>query len=174
MSNPSAAGGRYRLAPLAEADRQPVIDILNHYIETSFAAFPRSKVPYQFFAPFLKAAESHPSATARTENGQVAGFGLLRPFHFADSFAATAEFSCFLHPDHTRQGLGGLILDHLCAEAEKRGIRTVLAQISSPNQASLDFHARHGFRQSGRLAGVGNKFDQDFDVIFMQKSLAGA
>lgn len=174
MPSQATTDGGYRLAPLAEADRQPVIDILNHYIETSFAAFPRSKVPYQFFEPFLKVAETHPTAVARAGGGQVAGFGMLRPFHFADSFAATAEFSCFLHPDHTRQGLGGLILDHLCAQALARGIRTVVAQISSPNQASLDFHARHGFVQSGRLAGVGHKFDQDFDVIFMQKTLARA
>ena len=174
MPTQSADSGRYCLTPLAEADRQPVIDILNHYIETSFAAFPRSKVSYQFFDPFLKAAETHPSAAARDDCGQVAGFGLLRPFHFADSFAATAEFSCFLHPDHTRRGLGGLILDRLCAQAASRGILWVVAQISSPNQASLDFHAAHGFEPSGRLRGVGRKFDQEFDVIFMQKPLARA
>ncbi len=172
MPSPATPGGGFHLAPLAESDRQPVIDILNHYIATSFAAFPRSQVPYQFFEPFLKVAETHPTAVARAGDGQVAGFGLLRPFHFADSFAATAEFSCFLHPDHTRQGLGGLILDHLCAQALARGIRTLVAQISSPNQASLDFHAGHGFVQSGRLTGVGHKFDQDFDLIFMQKTLA--
>ncbi len=174
MPQHPADDGRYGLAPLAEADRQPVIDILNHYIETSFAAFPRSAVPYQFFDAFLKAAETHPSAVARDAQGRVAGFGLLRPYSFADSFAATAEFSCFLHPDHTRRGLGGLILERLGAQAAARGIRTMVAQISSPNQASLDFHAAHGFAVSGRLKGVGRKFDQDFDVIWMQKPLARA
>ncbi len=174
MQPASATGEGYDLAPMTQADAQPVMDILNHYIETGFAAFPQRRLPHEFFAALLQAARSHPSLVARDRSGQLAGFGLLRPFHFADSLAATAEFSCFLHPGHTRKGLGGLILERLCQEAAGRGIRQIVAEISSLNQPSLDFHAAHGFATCGRLKSVGRKLDQDFDVILMQRSLAGA
>lgn len=164
----------YTIAPLTPADREPAIDLLNHYIAGSFAAFPLRPMPYPFFDMLLKAAETHPALTARDPAGVFAGFGMLRPYHFAESFAATAEISYFLAPEHTRRGLGGLLLARLEAAARAMGVNQILAQISSLNQPSLDFHARHGFAQCGRLKGIGRKFGRDFDVIWMQKAVEAA
>lgn len=167
-------GGSYRVEAMTAADREPVIDLLNHYVVGSFAAFPLRPMPYAFFDLFLRAAETHPALTARAVDGAFAGFAMLRPYHFAESFAATAEISYFLAPEHTRRGLGSLLLDRLGAAGAAMGVTRLLAQISSLNQPSLDFHARHGFVQSGRLAGIGRKFDRDFDVIWMQKAVEAA
>jgi phosphinothricin acetyltransferase len=51
------------------------------------------------------------------------------------------------------------------------GIKHIIADISSENQQSLRFHAKHGFEMCGSLKNVGNKFNRNFDVIYMQKDL---
>jgi phosphinothricin acetyltransferase len=78
----------------------------------------------------------------------------------------------FLAPEHTRKGIGGMILATLIREACQQGIDRVLASISSLNPDSLAFHAKKGFEEVGRLNGIGRKFDRDFDVVYMQRILA--
>jgi len=51
------------------------------------------------------------------------------------------------------------------------GVDCLLANISSHNEQSLDFHRKMGFQQCGRFRRVGKKFGKDFDVIWMQKLL---
>ena len=58
------------------------------------------------------------------------------------------------------------------AEAGVKGIDSLLAAISSHNQASINFHLQNGFKECGRFLRVGRKFGQDFDVVWMQRLLA--
>jgi phosphinothricin acetyltransferase len=50
-------------------------------------------------------------------------------------------------------------------------ITSLLANISSRNRQSLEFHLRNGFRECGRFLKVGHKFGEAFDVVWMQKQL---
>lgn len=160
----------YAFAPLAEEHRLPVVDIFNHYIANSFAAYLEEPVGYEFYDMLLAAARAgYPALAALAPAGQVAGFGLLRPWHPLTSFRRTAEISYFLAPSHTRQGLGGTLLDLLHAGGRAMGVDNLLASISSLNQPSLDFHAGHGFVECGRFVRVGRKLGRDFDVVWMQK-----
>ena len=40
----------FRIEPVSISDKEEIIDIFNHYIENSFAAYPEDKVPYEFFS----------------------------------------------------------------------------------------------------------------------------
>ncbi len=162
----------YTLDPWGEADRRGVIDIFNHYITRSLAAFPDDMVDYDFFDVLLKVSANYPAVAVRGEHGETVGFAFLRPFHPAGTFRRTAEVAWFVHPDHTRRGLGSRMLDYLVRESWSAGITIMVASISSLNEPSLHFHRKHGFREVGRLSGIGRKFDQDFDVVIMQKDLA--
>lgn len=157
---------------LKPAHREAVIDIFNHYVENGFAAYPENKVPYQFFDRFLSLAEKYPAVVARDENGTVVGFALLRPYNPMPAFRRTAEVTYFLAPNHTGQGLGSMLLDHLEQQARERNIDNLLADISSLNRGSLAFHEKRGFVYCGRFVKVGRKFGRDFDQVWMQKHLA--
>ena len=151
-----------------EEHRVPVVDIFNHYIEHSFAAYPEKRMDYSFYDMFLSIAANYPSAVIR-EDGNVTGFGMLRPYSPFGAFRHTAEISYFIHPGFTGKGKGKLLLDHLCGKGKDMGIGTIVAGISSRNGNSLVFHEKNGFAHAGRLHGVGRKFGEDFDVVLMQK-----
>ncbi len=51
------------------------------------------------------------------------------------------------------------------------GVDSILAGMSSLNEAGLAFHARHGFAECGRFRGIGRKRGRDFDVVWMQRAI---
>ncbi len=160
-----------RLTPITPADRQPMLDLFNYYVRHGFAAFPEQPLSIAFIDRLLDLAKGYPALTAKDPAGRLLGFGLLRPHNPLSTFAHTAEITYFLVPDHTRQGLGTRLLQTLEAEAREKGIRTILAGISSLNEGSLAFHRKHGFVEAGRFRQVCTKRGTTFDVIWMQKML---
>ncbi len=161
----------YSLETMSDGHREPVIDIFNYYIRHSYAAFLSEPVDYGFFDHLRKLSRGYPALVVKDAAQQVVGFAFLRPHHTADSLRRAAEITYFILPAHTRQGLGCAILELFIEQAGSLGIDSLLAAISSRNEESLRFHLKNGFREVGRFAKVGRKFGEDFDVLWLQKSL---
>lgn len=162
---------KYTITPMTSTDGDAVMDIFNHYIEHSFAAYRQSRLPVQAFDLFLQSSQGYPSGVIRDETGMILGFGMLRAHKDIPEFSHTAEITYFLHPEYRGRGLGKELLKKLEKEGSEQGITTILAHISSKNPRSIAFHRQNGFRQCGCFQGVGKKYGQDFDVIWMQKIL---
>jgi len=159
------------LSPLTAEDRKPVLAIFNHYVAHGFAAYPENELPPPFYDTLLGLCRGYPNAAVRGAAGDVLGFGMLRPYSPISTFARTAEISYFLRPDATGHGIGARLLDFLLDGARRQGIAEILASVSSRNEVSLRFHARHGFVECGRFRGIGEKRGVPFDVIYLQRSL---
>jgi L-amino acid N-acyltransferase YncA len=161
----------YRLDPISINDREPVIDIFNYYVENSFAAYPETKVPYEFFDMLLKMSDGYPTVAVRDKRGRVIGFGMLRVHNRLATFSQVAEITYFIRPEHTGKGVGTCILEYLIEEAKKKNITSILASISSRNERSIAFHEKNGFRECGRFQNIGIKRGEVFDVVWMQRML---
>jgi phosphinothricin acetyltransferase len=152
-------------------DRFAVIDIFNFYVEHSFAAYPEKPVSYEFYETLLKMCHGFPNGVLREESGKIVGYGMLRPYSPMPTFSMTAEVTCFLKESYTGQGLGTVLLDYLIDGGKKMGLNSILASVSSLNEASMKFHSRHGFVECGRFRNIGRKQGQAFDVVYYQKML---
>jgi len=84
------------------------------------------------------------------------------------SFLRAAEISYFIDPEYVGRGIGTRMLERIVSEAMRKGIDTILANVSSLNEASLRFHRRHGFEECGRFMRVARKKDRDLDAVWMQ------
>lgn len=160
---------RFELEPVRIEDGSQIIDIFNHYVENSFAAYPDNRIPHEFFQVFLETAKGYPFLGAKDEDGKLLGFGMLRPYNLISTFSGTAEITYFISPEHTGKGIGQQMLDRLQVEAKKIGITCILASISSLNPGSLAFHKKNGFVECGRFVKIGRKKGREFDVVWMQK-----
>lgn len=156
-----------RLREMQESDGDAVMRIFNHYAKTSFAAYP-DPLPTQFF-PHLK--EGALSAVVLEDDGGVAGFGLLKPFLPFAAFKKTGMLTYFIAPEFTGRGLGTRMLGRLVEDAKRSGQKVLVANIASRNEASIRFHAKQGFTVAGNLVGVGEKFGEPFDVVWMQRTI---
>ncbi len=161
----------YSVVPMAECHGHAVIDIFNHFITNSMAAYPEEPVSYEFFSRFLQMMQGYPSLVVTTESGQLVGFGFLRPYHHAGTVRRTAEVTYFILPEFTKHGIGTSLLNRLIEQAMPMGIDTLVASISSKNEDSIAFHRKNGFRECGRIERAGRKRGQDFDIIWMQRIL---
>ena len=139
----------YALAPITDEDRDSIIDIFNHYVENSFAAYPETKLPYEAFDKFTQMFQGYPNATVKDNEGKLIGFGFLRTYNPFSTFSHTAEISYFLSPIYTGKGIGTVLLNYLIEEGKRKGITNILANISSLNLGSIIFHKKNGFRECG-------------------------
>lgn len=159
----------YRIRLAQEEDSKNIADIFNHFILNSLYAYPSSPVDESVLERMKAMAGRLPIYIAENAYGLVVGFAGLRPLHFADTMSRSAEVTIFILPEHTRHGLGGLMLAQMEADAKVLGVDTLIGGASSHNQPSLDFQRKNGFSECGKYQRVGRKFDKDFDIIWMQK-----
>lgn len=158
--------GEITIRQMQDADRDAVMRIFNYYAATGFAAFPDGPLPLPFFS-FLQ--EGALSAIVLEKNGEIAGFGLLKPFLPFSVFRRTGMLTYFLAPDSTGRGLGTRLLGRMTDDAKTAGLKVLVATMSSKNEAGIRFHTRNGFFMAGNLDGVGEKFGEPFGVVWMQR-----
>lgn len=151
-----------------ERDREQVIWIFNHYVATGFSAYPDKPVPPGFYNQLRDGALAFYVAV---QGGDVVGFSLLKPFLPFCTFACTAMVSTFVDPSHRHVGLGTVLLDAVTQDAARKGITNLLINVSSKNPESVAFHKHHGFTECGRFHKAGQKFNEKFDIVWMEKEL---
>ncbi|HSL85580.1 MAG TPA: GNAT family N-acetyltransferase, partial [Bacteroidales bacterium] len=142
-----------------------------HYILETFAAYREEAVKYEHFNKFIDPSEVLCGFAVKDTKDTVVGFCLLEPYGAYSTFKETAEVMYFIHPEHTGKGIGTQVLKRLESEARERGIRRLLADISSENIGSIRFHEKNGFSEYGRLRNIGRKFDRYFSVVYMGKEI---
>lgn len=147
-----------------------VMEILNHYIKNSFAAYPDKELPITFFGKLLEMTEGYPSFVIKSDDG-IVGFCFLRAYNPFPTFKNTAEISYFINEKHSGKGLGKMALDKLIGAAREQGITTILASVSSKNTHSLSFHQKNSFTECGRFRQIGQKFGETFDVIWFSRQI---
>ena len=103
---------------------------------------------------------------------KVLGFAYCNWFKPRPAYRFSAEDSIYMAPDAQGRGLGRALLTELAAQAEKAGVRKLIAVIGdSANTGSVAVHRSVGFSLVGVLKSCGWKFDQWRDVVMMDKAL---
>lgn len=103
---------------------------------------------------------------------QVLGFAYCNWFKPRPAYRFSAEDSIYLADDAMGQGMGRALLAELTVQAERAGVRKLIAVIGdSANQGSVGLHRSAGFSMVGVLKSCGWKFDRWLDVVMMDKAL---
>lgn len=110
-----------------------------------------------------------PYLVIETEDG-VLGFAYCNWFKPRPAYRFSAEDSVYLAPAAAGKGLGRLLLEELMAQAERAGVRKLIAVIGdSTNLGSIGVHKACGFQHVGVLANCGWKFERWLDVVLMER-----
>ena len=106
------------------------------------------------------------------EGEQVLGYAYCNWFKPRPAYRFSAEDSIYLSPAATGQGLGRGLLAELTVQAERAGVRKLIAVIGdSGNVGSIGVHRAIGFQPVGVLKSCGWKFGRWLDVVLMDKAL---
>jgi L-amino acid N-acyltransferase len=160
----------YAIRPGTPEDGPAVLEVFNHFVEHSFAAYPRHPLPPGAMNEWIARTRQNKAHVVECD-GRIVGFAMLKWVYPLDTFNRAGDVGYFLLPEHTGHGLGSRLLELLETDARELGITTLLASISSRNEQSLAFHESRGFRTVGRWERVGEKLGEVFDIVWMQKDL---
>ena len=109
---------------------------------------------------------------AAMDGDQVIGYAYCTWFKPRPAYRFSAEDSIYMAPDALGRGHGRALLAELAAQAERAGVRKLIAVIGdSANLGSIRVHQSLGFMHVGVLKSCGWKFDQWRDVVLMDKAL---
>lgn len=107
--------------------------------------------------------------------GTVAGYAYARPYHARAAYRSTVEDAVYVSADARGRGIGTSLLTGVIAASAAAGAAQMIASITTDGgDASLALHARHGFREVGRMTAIIRKFDRWLDVAYMQRALGVA
>lgn len=107
--------------------------------------------------------------------GRVVGYAYAVPFRKRPAYRYTAKHSIYVHQEFLGRGIGRRLLEALIEHCAAAGFRQLIGYVDGANQPSLRLHEAAGFREVGRLPGVGYKFGRWTDSIMVQRALgAGA
>ena len=105
-------------------------------------------------------------------DGQIAGYAYAGPYRPRPAYRYTVEDSVYVARWARRQGVGQALLEAVIKRASAQGMRQMVAIIGdSAHTASIELHARAGFRFVGTLEHVGWKFGRWLDTVIMQRPL---
>jgi phosphinothricin acetyltransferase len=105
------------------------------------------------------------------EDGRLAGYAYAGPFKERPAYRWSSEVSVYLEWGRRRSGGGRVLYEALFARLTERGLRTLLAVMTLPNEASEGLHRALGFEPVGTVHRVGWKHGQWHDVAWMQRML---
>jgi len=106
------------------------------------------------------------------EGGEVLGFAYCNWFKPRPAYRFSAEDSIYIAPHRQAQGLGRALLAELATQAERRGVRKLIAVIGdASNTGSIGLHRALGFTDVGVMRSVGWKFGAWRDIVLMEKTL---
>ena len=105
-------------------------------------------------------------------DGILAGYAYGSPFHPRQAYRRTVEDSIYVDHRLPRRGVGRALLTELLEPLRAAEFQQVMAVIGdSANAGSIELHRALGFRHVGTARGIGFKFGEYLDVVYMQLAL---
>ena len=160
------------IRPAEADDIAAIVAIYNDVMQTSFTIWreePTSATERQEW--LAETSTMGYPVLVTTDASGVLGFIAAEPFRSWPGYAATWEHSVHVRRDMRSRGVGGCLLDAMEATLRARGAHVIVAGIDSENEGSLRFHARAGFRETGRMPEVGQMRGSWRDLVLVQKVL---
>ena len=161
-----------RIRFATDADQAAMQEIFNREVEHSTASWQWSPLSNEDWrAWFEEHTRDHHVLLVAEVGGNVVGFAGYGTFRTKDGYISTVEDSVFLEEGYRAKGLGTRLLTQLMEEARSRDVHSMVAAVTSENQASIHLHTSVGFREVGYLPQVGHKFGRWLDLVLLQAIL---
>ena len=162
-----------KIRPSTDADLSAITDIYAHHVLNGTGTFEITPPTLQDMAVRRQDVLSKTLPYLVLEaDGVVCGFAYCNWFKPRPAYRFSAEDSIYLAPSACGKGWGKLLLDELMAQAERAGIRKLIAVIGdAANSGSIGVHKACGFESVGVLSACGWKFDRWLDVVLMERAI---
>ncbi|WP_230486597.1 GNAT family N-acetyltransferase [Nocardioides anomalus] len=152
------------------ADLPRIAAIYDEQVRTAISTFDLVPPPVDQWAAKVGSTRPGDHFLVAQDDG-VLGFAYSSTYRPRPAYDRTREVSVYLDEAARGRGLSRLLYAELLARLRAEGVRTVLAVIALPNEASEALHRGCGFERVGVLPEVGWKFERWIDTALWALSL---
>ncbi|WP_298212627.1 GNAT family N-acetyltransferase [Ferrimicrobium sp.] len=152
-------------------DGEVLRQIYNHAVLSSTATLDLEPRTPREQERWLELHSSIYPGLVAVQNDSPIGYATISPFRPRAGYNSTVEDSVYIDPEHQRQGVGRMLLEHLLATATSLGFHSCIAHIVADHRASLQLHLSCGFRLVGVEHEIGRKFGKWLDMAILQRQL---
>ena len=152
-------------------DSEAILDIYAPYITDTCISF-ETEVPNieEFTERIASILDGYPCLVYEADD-KIVGYAYGSKHHERAAYQYSADVSIYVAPEYQRRGIGKALYTSLFEALRERGIYTVYAGITLPNDKSVGLHKALGFKEVGVYHSVGYKFHKWLDVLWMGKPL---
>ena len=154
-----------------EQDAPALLEIYRPYVETTSITFETEVPTVEEFAGRIRDTLTKFPYLVVEEDGEILGYAYAHPFHERAAYGWTVESSVYVRQDVRHGHIGTLLYEALLERLERQGVCNVCAVVTVPNEPSMAFHARLGFRTAGILPDFGYKMGQWHGVAYLYRRL---
>lgn len=161
----------YLIRTAEHKDLPFIQSIYNHEVLNAMATWNHEEKDLHYFEQWFSNLQQHNFplfVIEHIETKNIAGYADYSTFRHISGFNHTVEHSIFINPAFARLGLGSQLLKSLMKHARQQNVHVMVAAIDHENLASIRLHEKLGFKQTGYMPQVGQKFGTWRDLVFMQ------
>lgn len=157
-------------------DAKQLLDIYSYYVKNTAITFEYDVPSLQEFQKRMKKVlKTYPYLVAR-KDGQILGYAYASSFHERAAYGWNVETSIYIKHDCRQSGIGKTLYLALENILKAQNITNLNACIALPREKtqylsddSIKFHQRLGYSHVGQFHQSGYKFQQWFDMVWMEK-----
>lgn len=149
-------------------DAEQVADIYNYYIQNTHHTFETDPLSGdEMSVRIAKIIEKYPYLVA-DEDGAILGYAYAAQFKLRQAYGHTAEVSIYVRNEAKKLSVGTQLYFELFDRLKETNIHAMVAGIALPNDPSIRFHERLGFRKVAHFNEIGYKLGRWIDVGYWE------
>lgn len=146
--------------------------IYNHYVLTTTVSFEEEPIdPAEQLARMQSSEAANLPWLVAESNSRIEGFAYASLWRPRSAYRHSVEVTVYVDPDSVGRGMGVRLYTELFDLLRQRKLRTALATIALPNDASVALHEKLGMSKAAHFAEVGYKMQRWIDVGIWQARL---
>ena len=156
-----------------EADLSAMTEIYNHYIEATHTTL--DTVPFTREGRRSWLRQFSPEGPYRLfvadVDGLVVGYTTSTRLEDKLAYSTSVRTNVYVAPAFCGRGLGRRLYDRLFEALREEDLHRAYADVTLPNEPSMNLHQSLGFEKTGLFKEAGRKFGRYWDVLWMSKKM---
>jgi phosphinothricin acetyltransferase len=149
-------------------DAKQIAEIYNYYITSTHHTFETEPLEASDMESRIEnVSNGYPFLVAQ-QDGDVLGYAFAVQFKLREAYEHSVEVSIYVRSEAKQKGIGTRLYDQLFEELSETLTHAIVAGIALPNDASIAFHEKLGFKKVAHFREVGYKLGRWIDVGYWE------
>jgi len=152
-----------------KGDGGAICEIYNYYILHSTHTFEEQTISSEEMAKRMFDIQENYPWLVFEEGTDIAGYAYACKWKGRAAYRLSAEITVYIKNGYIGKQIGSKLYQSLLDQLKDMDLHTVIGGIALPNDHSIAFHEKFGFKKVAHFREVGYKFKKWIDVGYWQK-----